>query len=211
MNRRFSWIGALFLISCVWAASASDPKPSPYTSRLSLPDGAKMRVGKGQIYSVAYSPDSRRIAAASSIGVWIYDADFGKEIALLRGHTRRVNSAAYSPDGTRIVSASDDKTVRIWDAKTGAILKTLKGHTRQRQFSGVLARRQKDRERRQRQRQSDSNMECGRRGASQHAGRIRLQDQFNRLFAGRQKDRGRRLGWRGARLERRKRRPSPRP
>ncbi len=39
-----------------------------------------------------------------------------------------VHSAAYSPDGTRIVTASDDKTARIWDARTGAQLAVLSGH-----------------------------------------------------------------------------------
>ena len=36
------------------------------------------------------------------------------------GHLDYVNSVAYSPDGRHIVSGSDDKTLRIWDAETGA-------------------------------------------------------------------------------------------
>ena len=36
-----------------------------------------------------------------------------------------------SPDGARIVSGSFDKTIRIWDAKTGkALSEPFKGHTR---------------------------------------------------------------------------------
>jgi len=34
-----------------------------------------------------------------------------------------------SPDGSRLVSGSDDKTARLWDAKTGASLAVLEGHT----------------------------------------------------------------------------------
>jgi WD40 repeat protein len=40
-----------------------------------------------------------------------------------------VNSVAYSPDGTRIVSGSNDETLKIWDAASGAELLTLSGHT----------------------------------------------------------------------------------
>ena len=34
-------------------------------------------------------------------------------------HDGIVWSAAFSPDGSRIVTASDDKTARVWDARTG--------------------------------------------------------------------------------------------
>ncbi len=47
----------------------------------------------------------------------------------LTGHSDTVWSVAYSPDGQRIVSGSGDKTIRIWDAKTGQpIGKPLTGH-----------------------------------------------------------------------------------
>ena len=44
-------------------------------------------------------------------------------------HTERVNGCAVSPDGNWIVSASQDKTLKIWDAITGAERLTLSGHT----------------------------------------------------------------------------------
>jgi hypothetical protein len=34
----------------------------------------------------------------------------------------------YSPDGTRIITASEDKSARIWEARTGAELAVLSGH-----------------------------------------------------------------------------------
>jgi WD40 repeat protein len=38
-------------------------------------------------------------------------------------------SVAFSKDGTQIVSGSSDKSVRVWDASTGAALQQLNGHT----------------------------------------------------------------------------------
>jgi WD40 repeat protein len=43
------------------------------------------------------------------------------------GHTGGVSSTSFSPDGLQVVSGSRDKTVKIWDTVTGAVLHTLKG------------------------------------------------------------------------------------
>src|SRR5258706_413731 len=46
------------------------------------------------------------------------------------GHTAAVESVSYSPNGTRVVTGSDDKTIRIWDAESGAVIgEPLTGHT----------------------------------------------------------------------------------
>ena len=36
-----------------------------------------------------------------------------------KGHTEIVRSLAISSDGKRIVSGSGDKTIQLWDVKTG--------------------------------------------------------------------------------------------
>ena len=98
-------------------------------SKWGLPKGAKMRLGKGKLQEIAYSPDGTKMAVASSIGVWIYDVQTGAELNLFTGHTGEVKCVSFSPDGNMIASGSHDLTIRIWNVNTGELIRILSGHT----------------------------------------------------------------------------------
>ena len=56
----------------------------------------------------------------------------------LEGHTNSVYSIAFSPDSRQLASGSLDRTVRLWDPKTGKALQTLEGHTARVHFISFL-------------------------------------------------------------------------
>jgi WD40 repeat protein len=45
------------------------------------------------------------------------------------GHASPIRSVVFSPDGSQILSRSDDPTIAVWDAVSGAHKRTLDGHT----------------------------------------------------------------------------------
>lgn len=97
-----------------------------------LPDGAKTRLGKGRISTIKFSPDGSQIAVVSPVGIWLYDSQTGKELALFPGHKPRfstsvssgvgstltIQTLAFSHDGRLLASVSGDGTIRLLDLTT---------------------------------------------------------------------------------------------
>lgn len=81
------------------------------------------------VTSADFSPDGKRIFAASGQAARVWDVVTAKEIAVLSGHQNYVLFAAFNPNGARIATADLEGTIRLWNARTGAQLRVLHGDT----------------------------------------------------------------------------------
>ena len=108
-----------------------------------LPEGAIARLGKGKINDVKFSPDGNRLAVATDIGVWIYDAHTGAEIVLIKVEPRGIQTAytiAFAPDSKTLAVGNWilGGAIELWDATAGkrlAILKENIGSVKKLEFS----------------------------------------------------------------------------
>src|SRR5262249_55947895 len=94
--------------------------------------------------TVSFSPDGTRVVTGDEHGTTVVDAKTGTVLLKLHQQVRDtggsqemwigrgVQSASFSPDGTRIVTTGGTRPfgeVTVWDARTGAELLALNGHT----------------------------------------------------------------------------------
>src|ERR671932_616613 len=130
---------------------ADEPTQAPPSQQLPTPDAAanlldaqvgnetsKPSVSQSRNKSYRLLAIGAAIASALALTVGTYHVQTSnawnklEKISLantLTGHSKRVSSIAMTPDGQLIASASEDKTIKLWNLRTGKLLRTLTGHS----------------------------------------------------------------------------------
>ena len=98
---------------------------------------------EGPVHAVAYFPErdeeETRVASASDDGtIKITSTVSGEVLLSLQGHEGGVKSVAVSKDGTCLASGGKDKTLRVWDSKSGKELWASAASTGHSRYLAVL-------------------------------------------------------------------------
>ncbi len=104
-----------------------------------LPEGAKARLGKGSINEIKYSPDGTRFAVATTIGIWIYDAQTGAEIFLCQGDRQDIKGMSFSSDGKFLIGANFKGEILRWNSDNGEQLSPLLQPTEKIRISTIFS------------------------------------------------------------------------
>lgn len=123
------------------AGSRSKPTAAPLfpgASAIPIPkriDYSKLkflRVLKGagdELFSIAFSPDNRWVAAGSDGTVLLWDMSNLGPPESIDGHGSYVYSVAFSHDSRRLVTGGEDGFVRVWDIDQKHFVWEAKSHT----------------------------------------------------------------------------------
>jgi WD40 repeat protein len=80
---------------------------------------ASFQEPKDLVYSVAFSPDGKLLAAASADSVvYVWNVEEKKLATSIREHGDWAMGVSFSPDGKLLATGSADQTVRIWEVES---------------------------------------------------------------------------------------------
>ena len=98
----------------------------------SVARGAELRTlaaaGQAEILGLEFSPDGSQLAAFTddaAIRLWS-TSSWGQPL-LLRGHLYIITDISFHPFEPLLASSGSDRTVRLWDTRNGALLRSLDG------------------------------------------------------------------------------------
>uniref|UniRef100_A0A183CAW9 WD_REPEATS_REGION domain-containing protein n=1 Tax=Globodera pallida TaxID=36090 RepID=A0A183CAW9_GLOPA len=109
------------------AQSKGQPVLSP--SNESLPQKLTSDAKRRYLKALGDPSVERLVSGSDDFTMFLWEPGEKKQpIARLTGHQQLVNQVQFSPDTRTIASASFDKSIKLWDGRTGKFIATLRGH-----------------------------------------------------------------------------------
>uniref|UniRef100_A0A6G1SB36 Notchless 1 n=1 Tax=Aceria tosichella TaxID=561515 RepID=A0A6G1SB36_9ACAR len=96
------------------------------SSRLEMAQVAQERYDKARSGPIK---EDMLVSGSDDFTMFLWSPEGAKKpVARLTGHQQLINDVKFSPDMRYIASASFDKSIRLWNGKTGKFIATLRGH-----------------------------------------------------------------------------------
>eukprot|EP00960_Hanusia_phi_P007012 199899-Hanusia_phi.AAC.2 len=90
-----------------------------------------LELHKDEVWHVQFSNNGKFLASASkdkTVIIWSVDEQFNV-YKILKGHQQAVNIVAWNPDDRWLLSGGGDLTIKLWETRTGNLLREFKVHT----------------------------------------------------------------------------------
>lgn len=129
----------LLYIVCLLLANLLllDSLAQDFAAQWHLPEGAKARLGRGKLINIKLSPDSTRVVASTTVGIWIYDAQTGEVVSMFTEKQAEKKDGffiqtppetlTFSTDAL-IIATAHGNSIYVWDTFTGNAFAMLDEH-----------------------------------------------------------------------------------
>ena len=122
------WVNTLAL-STDYSMKIAYFDPSKPNENLNALNSDELKLRAAKKYQAARGDCEKIVSGSDDFTLFLWQPESDKKsIARMTGHQQLINDVKFSPDGRLICSASFDKSIKVWNGKSGAFIATLRGH-----------------------------------------------------------------------------------